>query len=296
MEIIFLGTSGMQPTKQRNQPSIYLSYGSTKLLIDCGEGTQRQMNIAGLKPTKLSKILITHFHGDHVLGLGGLIRNLGANEFKGTLEIFGPHGLNDYYKNIMHSCVFNEKINVKLKELKQGIVYKDNEFVVYTKRLDHTSASYGFRFEEKPKRKINLEFLKKIGLIKDPLLGGLQRGNDIIWQGKKIYVKDATYLLKSKIITVISDTRFCKNTIELSKDADLLICECTFLDEEKKAREYMHLSAKDVAKIGNEARVKKIIVTHFSQRYKNTGLIKKEISSNFKGDVVCADDFLKIKM
>lgn len=293
MKITFLGTSGMQPTKERSQPSVHISYGNTKLLIDCGEGTQRQMNIAGLKVPKLDKVLITHLHGDHILGLGGLIYNLGANEYKGTLEIYGPKGIKEYYK---HSLGVLGRIDVKIKEIKEGKVYEDDNYIVYCKKLKHKPTCYGFRFEEKVRRKMNLDYLKKIGLTQDPLLGVLQKGKDITWNGKKVKVKDATYLIEGKKIAFVSDTAYCKNAVALAKNVDLLVSECTFLDEKAKAKEYNHLDADDVAKLANEANASKVVLTHFSQRYKETDEIKNRVKKSFKKEVVCAKDFLELDL
>ena len=234
-------------------------------------------------------------HGDHILGLGGLIFNLCANEFKGTLEIYGPRGIKEYYKNMINFCCV-ERIKIIIKEIKEGKVYEDKLYKVFCKKLKHTSLCYGFRFEEKPRRKMNLDYLKKIGLIQNPLIGELQRGKDILWRGKKIRVKDATYLIKDKKIAFVLDTAYCKNAVKLSRGVDILVCECTFLDEKKKKEEYNHLDANDVAKIANEANVEKVVVTHFSQRYKNTDMIKNKIKKIFKKEVVCAKDFLELNL
>src|SRR3989344_8028188 len=112
MKITFLGTQAMQPTVKRGLPAIHLSWENENCLIDCGEGTQRQMKIAGIKPTKLTRIFISHFHADHMLGLAGLIRNLGANEYKGVLHIYGPKGLPVFFDHLLRSSLYIPKVKV----------------------------------------------------------------------------------------------------------------------------------------------------------------------------------------
>ena len=200
MKIVFLGTGAMQPTKDRNLSAIYLNYDSEHILFDCGEGTQRQMKIAGIAPTKLTKVIISHFHADHVLGLGGLLRNLEANNYNKVLEIYGPKGLEKFFNNIVNSAYHILSIKVKLIEIKPGIIINEQKFTLEAFNLSHSVPSFGFRLKEKYKRKINLEYLSKFGLKQHPLLGELQRGKNIVWEGKKITVDKATKLVRGKVV------------------------------------------------------------------------------------------------
>jgi len=296
MKIVFLGTGAMQPTRERNLSAIYMNHDSEHILFDCGEGTQRQMKIAGISPTKLTKVIISHFHADHVLGLGGLIRNLEANDYNKTLYIYGPKGLEKFFYNIVNSAYHKLSIKVKLIEFKPGIIINEQKFIIEAFSLDHSVPSYGFRFEEKPKRKINLEYLKKFGLKQHPLLGELQRGKDIVWDNKKITVKKATKLVSGKVVGLIFDTGFTKNCIKVGKGADLLISESTFsIKEKQKAKEYKHLTAEDAAKIAKNAKAKKLILTHFSQRYNEIEELKKEAQKVFQ-NTICAHDFLEVEV
>lgn len=296
MKIVFLGTGSMQPTKERNLSSIYFQYETENILFDCGEGTQRQMKIAGVKPTKLTKVIISHFHGDHVIGLGGLIRNLEANEYQGTLEIYGPKGLEKFFNNIMNSAYYGNGIKIKLIEIKPGIIIKNDKFIIEAFQLDHSVISYGFSFTEKDKRKINIDYLKKFGLKQHPLLGDLQRGKDIIWNGKKITVNKGTYLVKGKKISFVFDTGYCESAVKLAKEADILVSESTFsIEEKEKAKEYKHLTSEDAAKIAKKSKAKKLILTHFSQRYKDVSEIGKQAKKIFP-NTICAEDFMEINI
>ena len=294
MKIVFLGTSSMQPTKERGLPAFLFSYGSENILVDCGEGTQRQMKIKKIKPNKLTKILISHWHGDHVLGLGGLIRNLGANQYNGTLEVYGPKGIEKYMDNILNSSVYEERTSIKLIEIDSGKIFENKDFYIEAFKLEHSSLCYGFNFVGKDKRKINLNYTKKFRLVKHPILGELQKGNDIVWEGRKIKAKDATILISGKKISYISDTKYFGKLASFIKNSDLLISESTYLEKDSdKAKDYTHLTAKQAAELAKEGKVKKLALTHFSQRYKDYKEFKDEATKVFK-NTVCASDFMEI--
>jgi ribonuclease Z len=252
------------------------------------------MRIHGISPGKITKVIISHFHADHVLGLGGFLRNLEANEYKGTLEIFGPKGLEKFYNNIVNSAYYGNGLKVKLTEIKNGSIIKSNKFTLETVELDHSVASFGFIFKENDKRKMNMEYLKKIKLTQHPILGDLQKGKDIVWEGKKVLVKNATKLISGKKIGFIFDTGVCQAAIKVAKDADLVVSESTFsTDQEEEARSYKHLTSEDAAKIAKKAKAKRLILTHFSQRYKDVSQLEKQAKKIFK-ETIAAQDFLEI--
>lgn len=296
MWLVFLGTSCMMPTKKRGQASVFLSYGSDGLLFDCGEGTQRQLKIAGIKPTKITKILLSHWHGDHVLGLPGLIQTLAGEKYNKKLEIYGPKGTQRYIERMLSLFIFEGNIKMVVVDIGEGKFFENKNFFLEAKKLIHRSKVIGFSFVEKEKRKINLNFIKKIKLPEGPLLGKLQKNKEVVWKGKTIKPKQATYVVRGKKITYITDTLLCEECIELAKDADILITEAVYTqDLMEKAYEYKHLTAKDAALIANKAGVKKLVLTHFSQRYKNTLPLEEEAKTYFN-NVVCAEDFTKIKI
>ena len=294
MEIIFLGTSGMHPTKERNLFSVLFRYKSENILIDCGEGTQRQLRMINIPSTKTNKILLTHLHGDHINGLPGLLQNLQANQYSKDLEIYGPVGLKKLMYHIFE--IAGLRMRVKINEIKSGIIYKSKDFYVEAKELQHSSKVYGYSFTEHDKRKINMNYLKKFNLKRHVLLGNLQKGKDVIYNGKKIKAKDATILVKGRKLSLITDTVYCDNCIKLAKDSDLLVCECTFSKELKdKAKAFKHLTSEDAANIAKKSKSKKLILTHFSQRYKDTERLVKEAKKIFK-NTVDAKDFMKAEV
>lgn len=296
MEIVFLGTSGMQPTKERGLMSIYISHGAENILVDCGEGTQRQMRIAGLKPTRLTRIFLTHLHTDHVLGVLGLLHNLDANQYVGVLEIYGPRGLGRVFGGVVKEEFFKESIRVKIHEISEGVVFDGKDIYVEAVKLSHGVLCYAYIFAEKDKRKIDLKYLKKFGLGEHPILGKLQKGEEIVWEGKRIKAEDATILVKGKRVSIILDTVYCAAAVRAAKGADLVICESTYADDNKdKAREYKHLTAKDAGRIAREGGARKLILTHFSQRYKDTKEMVKEAKSEFR-NVSASEDFMKLNV
>lgn len=294
MKITFLGTSAMQPTKERNPSAIFLNYKDENILIDCGEGTQRQMKIIKLKATKLTRIIITHMHPDHTLGLPGMLYNLYANEYNKTLQIYGPKGINDIVKFFIGTI--GKKIKYEIHELKNGIIINENEFFIKATKLNHSIECYGLEFIEKDKRKINLDYIKKFGLKQDPILKKLQKGKNIIWKGKKIEANKSTFLIKGKKVSFILDTKLCKNCYKIAKDSDILISESTFLDNLKeKAEEYKHLTAKQAAEIAENSNVKKLVLTHISPRYGSNKNIFEEAKKYFK-NVMVAKDFSEVEL
>ncbi len=296
MEITFLGTSSMVPTKERNHTAIFVSYKTQGILVDCGEGTQRQMKVAGINLVKITKILISHWHGDHVLGLAGLLQTLssGSISYSGTLEIYGPPGFAKKFDTLKKALEFEPSFETKITEAKPGVIFKNEDFRIEAAMLDHSSPCFGYSILENDKRHIKLDALKKLGIPEGPMLGKLQEGKSIAWKGKKVTPEEATTLTKGKKLAIIADTTLCKGCTELAQDADILICESTYANDlQEKAEQYKHLTAMQAGLIANKANAKKLILTHFSQRYKNTQQIEEDARTVFN-NVIAAKDFMKI--
>jgi len=297
VEVIFLGTSEATPSAERNQLAMLLKYKNDNILIDCGECIQRQFKIAKLNPLKITRILITHWHGDHVLGLPGLLQTIALNNYSKTLKIYGPKGTKQFVKLLLKTFIFQEKIKVEINEItKDGVIIDSKDFYVKAFKMKHTAPCLAYRFVEKDMRKIDIAFIKKAGLKPGPLLGKLQQGKAITFQGKKIKAREATKIKKGKKVTFIMDTLFNKNCFKAAKDSDLLVSEAVFLESEHidKARERKHLTAKQAATIAKKSKTKKLILTHISQRYsKNPKVILNEAKKTFKVSEL-AEDFMRI--
>jgi len=300
MELTFLGTSCMVPTKERNVSGIYLDHKGEGILIDCGEGTQRQMNIAGINRLKVKKILISHWHGDHMGGLIGLLQTIGNIEKEDKhLLLFGPKGSKQKMEHLMKATYFYEKIDLEVRELDpKGVekFHEEEDYHLECTWLEHSVPCLGFSFVEKDRRKINMEKVKAVGLKPGPLVGKLQEGKTVDFKGKKIKPEDVSFVVKGKKLTVIWDTVFTNACLALAKDADLLICESSYAaDLAEKAEEYKHLTTQQAGFIATQANVKELITTHFSQRYKTAEQLEEEVKTFFKNSR-CAYDFMKVKV
>ncbi len=293
MEITLLGTSSMVPTEERNHSAALLKYKEENILIDCGEGTQRQFRKAQISAMKITKILITHWHGDHILGLPGLFMTLGSQGYAKTLEIYVPKGTKENVDKVMSFFVRREIIRYKVIEVDSGIFFESEDFYLEAKQLKHSTICVGYRFVEKEKRKINMRALKKVGVKEGPHIKKLQMGEDMLYEGKKIKAKDFTTLVPGKIISLVTDTVFCDAAIELAKNADLFLCESTYLEEMKEEAEIRkHMTATQAATIAKKAKAKKLVLIHFSQRYKDLSLFSKEAKKTFS-NVSIGKDFQK---
>ncbi|MBI2665502.1 MBL fold metallo-hydrolase [Candidatus Woesearchaeota archaeon] len=232
MEIIFLGTSCMQPTKTRNHSGILLNFKGENILMDCGEGTQRQMRFAGIKPSKITRLLITHWHGDHVFGIPGLLSAMGADQFSKKLHIYGPKGTKNYFEHMLKSFAAKGIVDHEIHDISTGIFFENKEFLLEAEQLKHSTICLGYSFKEKTRLRIDVTKAKKWGL-EGPILGKIQNGEDVIFKGVKIKVKDVAEEVPGKKISYIADTVPCDGANRLAQNADLLIPEGTHLDDIK---------------------------------------------------------------
>ena len=169
IKLTFLGTSAQIPTVTRNHSAFLFSYSSGKsnenLLVDCGENIQRQIKVAGMSPTKITKILLSHWHGDHVLGIPGLIQNLGAHNYSRTLDIYGPKNSKKYIKNMFAGIELKNVIKFNVHEISKGVFLKNQDFVLECIPLNHNIPCLGYCFRESDKRKINLNITPPIRTV-----------------------------------------------------------------------------------------------------------------------------------
>jgi len=297
--ITFLGTAQAIPTITRNHTSIFLKYKDENILIDCGEGTQRQLRKAKINPCKITKILITHWHGDHVLGLPGLFQSLALNNYNKTLKIYGPKGTKKYIKEITSIFIPVLKFKTEVYEVK-GKFLNTNDFEISTLPLKHGNVpTNGYQFIEKGKLRIDKQKLKKLKLSPEDKskLAQLTKSKDIKINNKTIKSKNITYLQPQRKISFIFDTKICPNANKLAKDANLAIIESTYSHKEKElAKQYGHLTATQAAQIAKQSKVKKLALTHISQRYEfHEKILLTQAKKIFK-DTVIAKDFMTLEV
>jgi len=294
MQITFLGTSCMMPTKDRNPSAVFMQFKSEGILFDCGEGTQRQMKIAGIPLSKATRICVSHWHGDHILGLPGLLLTIASMELSRSVEIYGPRGSKKSFQALFGGIEFETKFNIKITEVHEGKFFEDDDFVLESIPMKHPVPCVAFAFIEKDRRRIKVDYVKKLGIPEGPLLGKLQQGHTIEFKGKKISAEDSTSLVKGRKIVFMTDTLINDNCFKIASNADILIIDSTYSSKLKdKAVEHGHLTALEAGQIASRAGVKKLVLTHFSARYKNTLELEEDARTAFD-NVISAHDFMRI--
>jgi ribonuclease Z len=295
INVQFLGTSGSVPTEKRGLPSVYLEFRGRRMLFDCGEGTQRQMRIAGIPFMKLDQIFITHFHADHCLGLGGLIQTMDLFKRRKKLQIFGPEGIHDVIQKVISTGHFIlEGFDLEVNEItasKLTQIYATKDFAIKCIAVKHSVPCLAYSFEETAQRRFNRDEALKLGVPEGPLFGELKAGKSV--KVGKRSIKPSQVLgpkEKGRKVAYVTDTRPCKQIMDISKDAELLIHESTFSGEEKdSALNGMHCTASNAAENANEAGAKKLALYHISQRYPDASVLLKESQKIFKNTVLPED-------
>lgn len=274
MDVFFLGTGAGMPSKFRNVTSIALKLleerGSV-WLFDAGEATQHQILHTSLKPRRIEKIFITHLHGDHIYGLPGLLSSRSFQGGESEIMVYGPKGI----KEFIHVCLSISqtylKYPLKIIEIEEGIIFEDEQFIVETRLLDHGITSYGYRIIEKDKPGTLLaDKLEAAGIQPGPNYRKIKNGETVTLEDGRV-IEPGEFVgpdQKGRIVTILGDTRFCRNAVALAQDADLLVHEATFAKgEEHLAHEYFHSTTHQAARIAKEAACKQLCLTHISSRY-----------------------------
>jgi len=297
MEIIFLGTSSAVPTLERNHPSIALRAFAEVMLFDCGEGTQRQLIEAKISPMKITKIFISHFHGDHILGLGGLIQSLGFRGREKDLDIYGPKGLHKIINAISSFGYFQINYNLNIHEIQDGTVIETEDYVVECAKVEHNIPSYAYSIREKKKPLFLREKAEELGIPPGPLYGKLHNGEEVEFEGRIIKPEQVLgEAKKGKKISYSGDTRPCEAMIRLARDSDILIHESTYEAEDyQRAVDNAHSTSVEAAEIAREANVNELVLTHISTRYTSDENILSEAQKVFKNTKV-AKDYMKIDL
>lgn len=281
-DITILGTSSQQPTRFRNHGAYLVRWNDEGFLFDPGEGTQRQFIFANIAPTVVSRILISHFHGDHCLGLPSMLMRLNLDKVTHDIHCYYPASGNKYFQRLRYCTMYHENIRViEHPVYNEGLVEDDGKFKIEAAFLDHGVDTIGWRVTESDTRKFDSEKLKTLG-IKGPIMKELLDKGSLHIDGKEITIEDVSWVRPGDALAVISDTRYCKQAVEIAKGAKTLICESTYQEEHAKlAKKHYHLTAKQAAALAKEACVKELILIHFSARYPNSKGFEKEAREIF---------------
>ena len=292
IRITVLGTSGASPTKERNLTSVALSYDGNVFLFDCGEGAQMQILKYGVNSSRIKAVFISHAHGDHVIGLAGLVRTMALNGRKDKLLVCVPKGS----ESVVRSLVVFDNVRltypIEIKAVKRGQVYMGRDFTVSAFKLDHTIPSYGYVFKINDRRRFIENKAKRLG-IKGEMFSILQKNGRIRLGKKTIKIAEVTTPFAGAKVAYASDTRPTNSTIAEAKGADILIHEATYMDAESSlAKERGHSTAKDAAAIAKKAKAKRLVLIHFSARYRDIRDLEAEAKKVFANSTAAEDGYV----
>ncbi len=270
-EIIALGTSSQVPTRYRNHNGYLLRWDDQGLLFDPGEGTQRQMIYAECTVTQVTKICITHFHGDHCLGLAGISQRISLDRVPHEIEVYFPRSGRKYYDRLRRASIYHDVSRVVACPIDgPGEVWYEKPLELSVERLDHAVETFGYRLQEDDGRTMLPDELEAAG-VRGPMVGDLIRHGSIDVDGRKVFLEDVSVFKRGQSFAFVMDTRLCDGAFALAEDVDLLVCESTYLSSEsREARDHGHLTAAQAARIAHESGAKRLVLTHFSQRYGST--------------------------
>ena len=296
LELTILGCHSATPRVNAHPTSQYLEINNRHFLIDCGEGTQRQMRKHKIGFSKINHIFISHLHGDHFFGLIGLISTFGILNREKELHIYGPKGLKEVTQLQLKVSKSYSKFEIIYHELtskESETIFEDDKVSVTTIPLNHRVYTNGYLFKEKEKlKKLNIDNVKQYPEIETCDYHNIKGGKDVTLESGEI-VKNEELTLppsKSKSYAFCSDTSYKEDIIPIIKNVDLLYHEATFLsDREDLAKKTKHSTAKQAAQIAHLANVNQLVIGHYSSRYQNIGLFKKEASAIFENVILAAE-------
>jgi ribonuclease Z len=302
-ELVVLGTASQVPTRERNHNGYLLRWDGEGFLFDPGEGTQRQMIRAGVAASDVTRLCITHFHGDHCLGVPGVIQRIALDRVTHTVVAHYPAADAQYFDRLRHASVFHDIAPIVPAPVAGDGVVATGPFGTLTAlRLDHLIETYGYRLVEPDGRRMLPDRLAAHG-ITGPDVGRLIREGRIEVPAESSSADDRRVVTVDQVSEVrrgqrfafIMDTRLCDNVYALADGADLLVIESTFLDAQVDlADAYGHLTAGQAARVAAACGVRRLVLTHFSQRYDDPTLFAREAAEHFDGEIVVAEDLGRI--
>ncbi|MBT7781278.1 MAG: ribonuclease Z [Nitrosopumilus sp.] len=298
MKLVFLGTSAAQPTERRGLSCICLENDGEILMFDAGEASQISYMKSGLGWNKKMKLFVTHLHGDHCVGILGLLQTMSMQNRTESLEIFGPKGIDEFLAANIKILNFGLSFSILITIVKEGKIFENKKFSMYAAKANHSITAFSYLFKEKDKPgRFNVEKAQELGIPEGELWNKLQNGEEVI-NNEKI-IKSIQVLGKKrpgKKIGISGDTMPTKELEEFFNECDYLVFDSTFLDEEKqKAQDTCHSTAKQAAELAKKANVKNLILTHFSARYKDEIGHKTE-AEQIHNSVITAKDLLEVEI
>ena len=290
-ELVVLGTASQVPTRRRNHNGYFLRWDGDGVLFDPGEGTQRQMIYAEVTVTQVTRIFVTHFHGDHCLGFASLVQRISLDEVPHPVRVHYPRSGQVFVDRMRRASIFRDVAKLTLLPIEEdGLAFEARDWHLEALRLDHSVECFGYRLVEPDQWNIDGEAAHARG-IRGPAVGVLKREGAVRNERGELVRRDEVATLRAgQKVAFVMDTRLCANAFELARDVDLLICESTYLHVDvADAHKNAHMTAREAAELAKASGVRRLVLTHISQRYRETGPFLEEACAIFD-DVHVAED------
>lgn len=295
-ELVILGTSSQVPTRFRNHNGYFLRWDGVGFLLDPGEGTQRQMAHAGVSASQIHHVLISHFHGDHCMGMAGIFQRISLDEVPHVVHVWFPASGAAYLERLRYSSIYLDKARIELHPIAGEALRADlGAVILEAAPLEHGVESWGYAIQEPPRRHMHADALAERG-IAGPDVGRLMREGAITVRGQLTTLDEVSSVSRGQRFAITMDTRPCAGAARIAAGADLLLCESTYLEADRAdAWERFHMTAGDAARLARDAGVGRLVLTHFSQRYPDTAAFVAEAAVHH-ADVVAAVDLDVFKL
>jgi len=300
LRITFLGTAGSVPTPKRSLPAILIQRKGEQLMFDCGEGVQRQMITAKAGLHRKMKVFISHMHGDHVLGLPGLLQTMALLDRERKLDVYGPPGIKRFIESIRETVQFVLTFPIEIQEIEEaGVICNEEEYNVQTVWANHVIPSLAYALVEKSRPgRFYPQKAKILDVPEGPMWSKLQRGCKVkLPDGRVVEPEEVLGSPRpGRKIVYTGDTRSFKGLVKFADGADLLIHDATFDDDlAERAMEDGHSTSSQAAENAKKAKVKRLVLTHISARYGDTSLLLEQAQKIFKNTQV-AEDFMRVEI
>jgi ribonuclease Z len=297
-ELVVLGTASQAPTRERNHNGYLLRWDGQGLMFDPGEGTQRQMLLAGVRASEINRICITHFHGDHTLGLPGVLQRIALDRVKHDVVCHYPAPGQTFFDHLRHAAYFHDVATVRERAASDDpdVLADTAAWRLVARPLSHRVPTVGYQLAEPDGRRMRPDRLAALG-ISGPAVGRLAAEGSLEVDGRRIGLDEVSEPRPGQRFAFIMDTRLCENAFALADGADLIVCEATFLDADAElAPAYGHLTARQAGQIAAESGVRTLVLSHFSQRYarQEPRRFADEAGAVFGGEIVVAADLERV--
>ncbi|MER5869276.1 ribonuclease Z [Streptomyces sp. NPDC002044] len=291
-EFVVLGTASQVPTRHRNHNGYLLRWDGEGILFDPGEGTQRQMLRAGVAAHDIHRICVTHFHGDHSLGLAGVIQRINLDRVPHPVTAHYPASGQKFFDRLRYATAYRETVDLREEPVaRDGVLTGEAPYTLEARLLSHPVESFGYRLTEPDGRRMVPELLARHG-VKGPDVGRIQRDGRL----GEVTLDEVSEARPGQRFAFVMDTRLCDGVTELADGCDMLVIESTFLDEDVRlAVDHGHLTAGQAAGVAREAGVRHLVLTHFSQRYPDPSEFERQArAAGFEGELTVAADLIRV--